>query len=540
MMWHMVTVHDILIKKAGQNMGIYFNPDNDKFYESVNSEIYIDKSGLIKYLNSVIHTSQKYVCVSRPRRFGKSMAANMIAAYYSRGCDSTEIFKKLKISLDNSFEKFINSYNVIQINMQEFLSRSKDVESMIDLLQKKILWELLNEYSDVDYFDKTDLIESIQNIYQTTRIPFVIIIDEWDCIFREYKTEQKSQERYLDFLRDLLKDKAYVHLAYMTGILPIKKYGTHSALNMFSEFSMTNPGQLAEYVGFIQPEVDAICEKYDMDIQEMKKWYDGYYFKNVGEIYNPKSVVEAALTGIYDNYWNRTETYEALKFYIDMNFEGLKDDILCMMAGEEIIVNVGSFVNDMTTFSRKDDVITLLIHLGYLGYHFDTKRAFIPNNEIMSEYAYSIVMSDWGEVSNALSMSQMTLEAIWNKDEKKVAEAISKSHVETAHLQYNDENALSYTISIALYVARNYYTVIRELPTGNGFADIVYIPRKQYPDKPALVVELKWNKSAGGAIIQIKEKNYIAGLEAYADNMLLVGINYDKVTREHSCIIQQA
>lgn len=521
-------------------MGVYLNPDNEKFYESVNSEIYVDKSGLIKYLNKVVHTSQKYVCVSRPRRFGKSMTADMIAAYYSRGCDSREIFQQFELGSDINFVRYLNKYNVIQINMQEFLSRSKNIDDMIGLLQKKIIWELLEEYSDVRYFDKTDLIESIQNIYQSTRTPFVIIIDEWDCIFREYKCNRESQERYLDFLRDMLKDKSYIHLAYMTGILPIKKYGTHSALNMFSEFSMTNPGQLAEFVGFTQSEVDSICERYNMDVQEMKKWYDGYCFKNVGEVYNPKSVVEAALSGIYDDYWNRTETYEALKIYIDMNFDGLRDDILKMMAGEETIVNVGSFANDMTTFSRKDDVITLLIHLGYLGYHFETKRAFIPNNEIMLEYADSVAMSDWGEVSNALSISQKTLEAIWNRQEDKVAEFIANAHVETSHLQYNDENALSYTISIALYVARNYYTVVREMPTGNGFADIVYLPRKQYMDKPALVVELKWNKSAKGAIDQIKEKKYMAGLEEYMENILLVGINYDKRTRKHTCEIQNA
>ena len=521
-------------------MGVYLNPDNEKFYESVNSEIYVDKSGLIKYLNKVVHTSQKYVCVSRPRRFGKSMTADMIAAYYSRGCDSREIFQQFELGSDINFVRYLNKYNVIQINMQEFLSRSKNIDDMIGLLQKKIIWELLEEYSDVRYLDKSDLIESIQNIYQSTRTPFVIIIDEWDCIFREYKCNRESQERYLDFLRDMLKDKSYIHLAYMTGILPIKKYGTHSALNMFSEFSMTNPGQLAEFVGFTQSEVDSICERYNMDVQEMKKWYDGYCFKNVGEVYNPKSVVEAALSGIYDDYWNRTETYEALKIYIDMNFDGLRDDILKMMAGEETIVNVGSFANDMTTFSRKDDVITLLIHLGYLGYHFETKRAFIPNNEIMLEYADSVAMSDWGEVSNALSISQKTLEAIWNRQEDKVAEFIANAHVETSHLQYNDENALSYTISIALYVARNYYTVVREMPTGNGFADIVYLPRKQYMDKPALVVELKWNKSAKGAIDQIKEKKYMAGLEEYMENILLVGINYDKRTRKHTCEIQNA
>lgn len=325
----------------------------------------------------------------------------------------------------------------------------------------------------------------------------------------------------------------------MTGILPIKKYGTHSALNMFDEFSMIDPGPLAEYVGFTEKEVEALCQKYQMDINEIKNWYDGYSFEEVESVYSPKSVVSCMRLGKLGNYWNQTETFEALQIYIDMNFEGLRDDILSMIAGETVPVNTRSFTNDMTTFRTEDDVLTLLIHLGYLGYRYADKTVFIPNEEIRSEYVSAIAVSDWGEVSKALKNSADTLQAIWQGREEQVAEGIRQAHFETSHLQYNDENALSYTISLALYAARNFYTVHRELSGGKGFADIVYVPRKRFLDKPALVVELKWDKNAEGAIQQIKEKEYCRSLEEYKGNLLLVGINYDKKTQVHTCKIEQ-
>lgn len=268
--------------------------------------------------------------------------------------------------------------------MQEFLSRSDHVENLIDRLKRAVIRELKKEYPLVDYFDDCDLAQCMADIYEENRCPFVMIIDEWDCIFREFKEDRKAQEKYLDFLRDLLKDKGYLHLVYMTGILPIKKYGTHSALNMFSEFSMTNPRQLSEFVGFTEVEVDALCSRYHRNLAEVKEWYDGYRFENTPSVYNPKSVIEAVLSGICDTYWNQTETFEALRTYIDLNYDGLRDDVL-----------------------------TLLIHLGYLGYDFSTKCVFIPNNEIREEFIHAVSVSKWGEVTKALKNSVDTLNAIW-------------------------------------------------------------------------------------------------------------------------------
>ena len=380
---------------------------------------------------------------------------------------------------------------------------------------------------------------TMQDVYNKTKRRFVVVIDEWDCIFREYKTDREAQEKYLDFLRDLLKDKGYLALVYMTGILPIKKYGTHSALNMFDEFSMIDPGPLAEYVGFTEEEVRNLCKTYNMDMQEVKSWYDGYSFEKAPSIYSPRSVVSCMRFRKIGNYWNQTETFEALQVYIDMNFEGLKDDILSMIAGESVPVNTGSFANDMATFRTEDDVLTLLIHLGYLAYDYDNKIVKIPNSEVRTEYVNSVAASDWGEVSKALKNSADTLNAIWQRRPAQVAEGIRQAHFETSHIQYNDENALSYTISLALYAARNFYTVHREMAGGKGFADLVFIPRRKFQEKPALVVELTWNQSAEGAIAQIGKKEYCASLEEYKGNILLVGVNYDKKTKEHNCVIEE-
>ena len=524
---------------GGICMGSYLNPGNEAFAVALNSEIYVDKTGLLTYTNKVMNTLQGYICNSRPRRFGKSITANMLTAYYSKGCSSKEMFSGLEISRAKDFEKHLNQYNTIFVNMQEMLSRSKNVQELVARFQKLIIRELKSEYPEVEYFDEDDLTLCMQDVYVQTKQTFVIIIDEWDCIFREYKTDREAQEKYLDFLRDQLKDKAYIHLAYMTGILPIKKYGTHSALNMFDEFSMIDPGPLACYVGFTEEEVKGLCEQYQMDMGEVKSWYDGYSFEKTLSIYSPRSVVNCMRLGKIGNYWNQTETFEALQVYIDMNFEGLKDDVLSMIAGNSVPVNIGNFANDMSTFHTEDDVLTLLIHLGYAAYDYDNKTVQIPNNEVRAEYVNSVSASDWGEVSKALKISADTLEAIWQKRPKQVAEAVRQAHFETSHIQYNDENALSYTISLALYAARNFYTVHREFPGGKGFADLVFLPRKKFIDKPALVVELKWDRTAEGAINQIKRNEYCRSLKDYQGNLLLVGINYDRKTKEHECVIEE-
>ena len=315
------------------------------------------------------------------------MAANMLAAYYGRDENAENLFVDLKISADPDFRTHLNQYDVIRINVQEFLSASESMDEMLSMLQKRLLHELKSQYPD--YIDGDYLVFAMKDVFSHTRHPFVILIDEWDCVFREFKQNTDAQKKYLDFLRAWLKDQEYVALAYMTGILPIKKYGSHSALNMFTEYSMTNPREMAEFFGFTENEVKILCTQYNRNFQETQAWYDGYELvamensqQKVYSMYSPKSVVDAMLSGVFDNYWNQTETYEALKVYIHLNFDGLKDAVIRMLTGDKVQINTGTFSNDMTTFQGMDDVLTLLVHLGYLSYHWPDRTVTIPNKEM--------------------------------------------------------------------------------------------------------------------------------------------------------------
>ena len=526
--------------RGGHGMGIYLNPGNDGFQEAVRSEIYVDKTGLIAYTNRYLSTEQKFICVSRPRRFGKSMALRMLAAYYSLGCDSKKLFEGKKIEKEPDFAEHLNQYDVIFLNMQHFLIGARK-QSVTEYLEQSVMEEILEKYGDFIANPNVILADALRRLYTKTGKKFIFLIDEWDCVMRERQEAEDLQKQYLDFLRNLLKDQPYVALAYMTGILPIKKYGQHSALNMFAEYSMTDQSVFEEYTGFTEPEVRELCERFRMDFTETKNWYDGYKLTEFKHIYNPKSVVEAMRRHKFSNYWTSTETYEALKVYMDMDFEGLKGDIVRMLGGGCVRVNTRSFQNDMRTFNTGDDVLTLLIHLGYLGYDSDTKEAFIPNKEIIEEFENAMSVGGWAEIIRVLKASEKLLEDTLRGDEESVARRLDAAHMEAASiLAYNDENSPGCAIGLAYYSARKNYRLIREMPTGHGFADIVFLPLPSV-NKPALVIELKYDKSADTAIRQIKERGYTKALEGYSGEILLVGINYDKNNKNkpHSCVIEK-
>ena len=500
-------------------MGLYVNPGNEEFDRATKSKIYVDKTGMISFINQNLNTEHQNICVSRPRRFGKSIAANMLVAYYSRGCNSKELFEKLKIAGDAGFEEHLNKYNVIHLNMQQFLGRTKTIDEMLELLTRKVTRELKREFSDVTYYEE-DLVSVIEEIYSQTHSFFIFIIDEWDCIFRVKGNDTDAQKIYLNFLRDLLKNQPYCVLAYMTGILPIKKYGEHSALNMFDEYSMTNQRELAEFTGFTEQEVQELCPAYDMPYEKMKQWYDGYDLKGI-QIYNPRSVVMSLLGHDFDSYWTKTETYEALKKYIQMDMYNLKE------------------------LASADDVLTLLVHLGYLTYDFDTRTVHIPNQEVQKEFINCIEDGGWEPVMDAIRKSEELLNATISGDEDTVARIIEHVHQEnTSILAYNDENSLACVISLAYYSAKKNYVIYRELVGGKGFADLVFIPRKT-TQAPAIVVELKRNQTADAAIDQIKRKEYVQSLKDYRGEVLLVGINYESKDsdgenyKKHFCKIER-
>lgn len=521
-------------------MGIYLNPGNRGFWKSIRSEIYVDKTGLIARTNRYLNTEQQYICVSRPRRFGKSMALQMLAAYYSRGCDSADLFRGFQIEKEASFREHLNQYAVIFLNMQQFLIRAKGQE-VTECLEAAVMEELRESYGEYFPGRVTCLAEALERIYARTEQQFIFLIDEWDCVMRERQESEDLQKQYLDFLRNLLKDQPYVALAYMTGILPVKKYGVHSALNMFWEFSMTDQFEFEEYTGFTENEVKELCERYHMDFAETGNWYDGYRFRRIHHIYNPRSVVAAMQNHALSNYWTMTETFEALKIYMDMDFDGLRADIVRMLGGEQVKVNTLSFRNDMRNLRSRDDVLTLLVHLGYLGYDAETEKTFIPNREILREFENAMSVSGWPEVMRVLKASEELLEDTIAGREERVAEGLDRAHTEVASiLTYNDENSLGCAVGLAYYSARKDYRMIREMPTGRGFADIVFLPLP-HTDKPALVVELKYDKNAETAIAQIKDRHYTQALEGYTGEILLVGINYDKKNKAktHSCAIER-
>ena len=395
-------------------MGLYLNKGNDLFRRSLNSKIYVDKSELILYTNSVLDTESEYICVSRPRRFGKSMAANMLAAYYDKSCDSLALFKNLKIAQNPGFKNHLNKYDVIFLEIQNIIAEAGSIDNLMDYIKTSLIKELKEEYGNSIIGDETNLFLLLENIYKNCKDinnGFIFIIDEWDCIFREAVENTGAQKKYLSFLRNIFKDNGDIKLVYMTGILPIKKYGSHSALNIFDEFSMTDPAMLARYAGFTEDEVLGLCEKYGSDFNEMQYWYNGYLFDEKLHIYNPESVVSALTRKKFRNYWTRTETYEALKVYIDMNFDGLKDSIIKMLGGSRVKISVNTFQNDMSAFASKDDVMTLLVHLGYLAYNYNTGEVSIPNHEIQEEFFTAVGSSGWDEVVKSIQLSDELLEA---------------------------------------------------------------------------------------------------------------------------------
>ena len=521
-------------------MGIYLNPGNRGFWKSIRSEIYVDKTELIACTNKMINTEEQFICTSRPRRFGKSMALKMLAAYYSRGCDSRELFRGCKIESDSTYEEHLNRYDVIFLNMQQFLIEA-DSGKVTEYLEREVLEELVEEHKDILQGQDMGLAAMLRKIYAKTEKQFIFLIDEWDCVMRERQESEALQRQYLDFLRNLLKDQQYVALAYITGILPVKKYGMHSALNMFREYSMTNQRNFEKYTGFTEEEVKALCKRFSMDFAEASSWYDGYKFKRYKHVYNPKSVVEAMSCGEFSNYWTATETYEALKIYIDMDFDGLRADIVQMMGGGCVRVNTRSFQNDMKNFRTKDDVLTLLIHLGYLAYDSEREEAFIPNKEIVGEFENAMSVSGWPEIMRILKASDKLLKDTLDGDADSVARGLDQAHTEAASiLTYNDENSLACAIGLAYYSARKDYRLIRELPSGRGFADVVFLPLPSV-NKPALVIELKYDRTVNAAMQQIKDRHYTQALEGYVGEILAVGVNYDRddINKHHSCVIQR-
>ena len=525
-------------------MGRFVNPDNSAFQDALNSKIYMDKTGLLEYTNSVIDTMSKFICNSRPRRFGKTITADMLTAYYSRSCDSRKMFSDLTIGQSPDWGKYLNHFNVIHFDVQWCMTSVNGAENVVSFIEQSVISELKEVYTDLVWGQEVSLSDALSRVYNATGDKFIVIIDEWDVLIRDEANNADVQEQYVRFLRGMFKGTEptkYIALAYLTGILPIKRLKTQSALNNFDEFTMLDAGAFAPYIGFTSTEVKTLCETYGIDYEKVCRWYDGYLL-NEYHVYNPKAVVSVMQRKTFQSYWSQTSTYETIQPFVNMNFDGLKTSIMTMLSGDEVRVRTTTYQNDMVTFKNKDDVLTLLIHLGYLAYHQDRQTAYIPNEEIRGEFVDAVEENHWTELQVFEKLSMDLLEATLDKDADRVAKLIEKIHMDYAStIQYNNENSLSSVLTIAYLSSLQYYfRPVRELPTGRGFADFVFIPKTEYQyDYPALVVELKWNQDVKTALSQVRDKQYPQSLLQYTGNILLVGINYDKRTKEHQCQIEE-
>ena len=522
---------------------MYLNPGNSGFV-GIRNDIYVDKSGLISLINETIETPRRLTCVSRPRRFGKSFAAKMLCAYYDKTCDSSALFDNLKIAVDEkinqTYLKHLNKYNVIYLDMTNIMGKA-GAGNAISYIQTSVTKELLAAYPEITAGTAFD--ETLLSAVELTNGKFIMIIDEWDAPIRETPEIQKI---YLQFLRTLFKgsgttDKIFAAV-YMTGILPIKKDGSQSAISDFKEFSMIKPRKFGGYVGFTEEEVRMLCKEHHSNFEMMKQWYDGYTFRNAGSVYNPNSVMEAIRNDDFDSYWTQTSAAESLMGYISLDFDGLAKNITELIGGGTIKADTKGFANDLTTFRNRDDVLTLLIHLGYLAYDEASGTVHIPNEEIRMEFTQIVREVKHDDTIRRVMESDKLIEDTIHGDETAVAAQIEKIHSEEAPLHYNNEQSLRSVIKRAYFSCGDEFVLFEEIPSGNGYADIIYLPKKDSL-MPALVIELKWNESAAGAITQIKEKHYPDAIRKYGGDILLVGINYDKKApvgkRKHTCKIEK-
>ena len=528
-------------------MGTYNNPGNAAFARIVKSD-YVDKTGVIRLINDRIGGGDSLICVSRPRRFGKSYTAQMLAAYYDCSCDSHVLFDKKIIGRTKAYRRHLNGYNVIYLETTSFVSSARrqgiPLQEVPNRIVDALRAELLQENPDLpENKSLTDLL--IQCVEKPGGRPFVFIIDEWDAMIREAKEDVDAQRRYLDLLREWFKNGTFtpkvVATAYMTGILPIKRDGSQSAISDFSEISMLHSGEFAGYTGFSEKEVTRLCRKYGMEYEEVKNWYDGYELEGIQAAYNPYSVMSACREKKCRSFWGRTSAAEALTEYINMDFDGLQEAVAQLIGGANIEVNTTQFQNDFERFRSRDDVLTLLIHLGYLTYDAESGMVKIPNEEVRREFRGFLSNDNPGvHWAKLIGRSRKLLNDVAEGNAESVAAALDEIRQEQYAPQfYNNEQALRAVIKYAFLAAFGQYVKIEEMPSGRGIADVAFLPTSM-SKLPAMLVELKWNRTAGGAISQIRDRKYTAALAPLAGNLLLVGINYDEKTGNHSCQIERA
>ena len=551
-------------------MGSILNPDKENsFIRLANREnkyLFVDKTDFIEKTNKRLNEDNRFFAVTRPRRFGKTVTAHMLSAYYSKGYAGQNIFDNLKITNNEfkaSYEKHLNKYDVIYIDMNTIdglfdgYSNKKQkvdgVNDLVDYFEYSIIKELkssseFSECLEKHQIENTGLLETLLAITQDLNTKFIFIMDEWDLVYREYCNDEVLQKKFIKLLKNLFKadgGQVCFALAYLTGILPIKKYNSQSALNGFDEYNMLSPGDYAPYFGFTEDEVANIVKSPNCKVshQDLKEWYEGYKIKGV-DIYNPNSVCKAVTRNECISYWSGTSSNEEFVRLINMDFDGIKEDIINLIEGDEVTFSCANFQNDMVTIKDKNDVFSLLVCLGYLGCS-ETKNqyrkvAYVPNAEIKAVLMDIVREQNWYERMETIKRSENLLKAIKELDGATVATIIQEIHNSSAVslLDYNDEESLTYCVMTGLlWSTLDDYSYHREDQAGKGRVDLVYEPitRRQ----PLILIEFKYDDSAEEAIKQIKEKEYFKRYAGQYRNIILVGINYSTKTKDHQCLIEK-
>ena len=538
--------------------GVYVNPGNTLFSYDVNADIYVDKTEMILELNKLYCTTRRFLCVSRARRFGKTMMTNLISAYYSKYCDSREIFENLALGTHEGWDKHLNSSTVIQIDLNGFFRSAKDKSRTVTDIETKVVGELREYFPTIEIPGPASIASAISLINKEIGETFVIIIDEYDVLIRDDSAPQSLRSEYIDFLSSLFKNNATqkaISLAYLTGILPILRDRVESKLNNFVEYTMLSAKQFAPFFGFKGQEVEELCREKDADFEKCQFMYDGYLFSKSKQIntqtndtrepfihiFNPNSVVQALTSGEYRGFWTATGALDGITYYLDANIEGIQDDINGMLNGtKEVKVNVEVYQNNIERFTSKDEAFTYLIHLGYLGYNPIDSSCFIPNGEIRQ--AWIDIMSKtkgFEATQKMLKRGKALIEATKAGDAEAVAVALDESHADiSSPLTYNKESSMQSAILMAYFYARNEYTILSEVATGAGYADVVLVPALR--PLPVIIIELKRDGEPEVALEQIKSRNYA---HAFRHNLckgaVLVGVSYDSESKRHRCVIEK-
>lgn len=508
----------------------------NQFTKTTKEKYFVDKSNLIGKMNELIGTASQYVCITRPRRFGKTLNAMMLASYYSKNADCKDIFDNLQISKDSSYLEHLNKHNVIYIKFNVAPKEKSSYSEFIERYRSLLIKDLLEYCPGIEVLPEMALSDIFDQVYNKTGKGFVFIIDEWDYIFNHNLFSKDDRKSFLEFLENLLKDKSYVDLAYMTGVLPIAKYSTSSTINMFDEYTFLNDEDFDIYFGFTENEVEKLClQQNKVSMNELKTWYNGYMTPGKHEIYNPRSVAFALRKGRCQSYWTNTGPMDEISYYIENNVEEVRDDIVKMVSGIPVNIHLEGYSAEKLNLNTSDEILSAMTVYGFLSYYDETLT--IPNKELRMKFDYSLKNHQMGAISELVLKSNEMLEATLRKDTETMVKILEEAHnINIPVIKYNDENSLACVVTLVYLSARTKYRIIREMPSGKGFADFIFYPNNK--SKPAFILELKKNSTPEEALKQIREKKYALALKDYTGKKFAVGISWNKKTKEHKIKIE--